>query len=754
MGRTAAAYALPAALVVTGWLGLEQPIRDGRTAVLLALLALLPALAPTWPRRAAALAGAAVVAAAVALGVPAAALRPRDGDAFFAPLLSRFVEGFLDFYDVAVPFAPLERPLMGGVVLLAIFGFCAGLALAVAARRALAAALVLVAGASWPATLVGGGTLQRGGLILAATLLLLAVARPRPSRVYRHTAVAVALLVVASLAAATSPAVAKGEFVAWSDWDVYDRPQDPVGVRYVWNANYGGISFPKKRTTVLRVEGPDRAHYWRATTLDVFDGLRWREHVPTLAASSGRKLLTSDPLLPEAARDPRNWLKTDVSVEALRDRRLPAPSMPVAYDPRGIGRLEYGPGNVATLRGGLAREQEYTVWSYTPNPTPAQLARASTSTTLRRSAQTQYLEVLAGLETPPFAYPRRWADIGRLYTYSPRLEAYRPLADEARRVAGGARSAYAAAVALEAFFRSSRFEYDEQPPVAAGVPPLVSFVTGHRRGYCQQFAGAMALMLRYLGVPARVAAGFTSGSYDARARRWTVTDHDAHAWVEVWFDGWGWLPFDPTPGRGRLSGAYTTASRNFDYASVASIMRSLSRSNPGLNLAPGAGREAPERVTPSRDLPGDLTGTAARGGDRSASLLRLLALVAAALAAAIALAKAVLRRSRYLTRDPRRVAAACRSELVDILADQRIAVPAGATLAELATTVRARLGVDARPFQVAAGAARFAPPEEAASAARRARRELRRLRRSIRRRLTSAQRLRGLLSVRSLGLSG
>ncbi len=71
-------------------------------------------------------------------------------------------------------------------------------------------------------------------------------------------------------------------------------------------------------------------------------------------------------------------------------------------------------------------------------------------------------------------------------------------------------------------------------------------MTETRSGYCQHFAGAMALMLRYLGIPARVAAGFASGTYSKD--HWTVTDHDAHAWVEVWFAGYGWLPFDPTPG--------------------------------------------------------------------------------------------------------------------------------------------------------------------------------------------------------------
>jgi transglutaminase-like putative cysteine protease len=57
----------------------------------------------------------------------------------------------------------------------------------------------------------------------------------------------------------------------------------------------------------------------------------------------------------------------------------------------------------------------------------------------------------------------------------------------------------------------------------------------------------MALMLRTLGIPARVAAGFTPGSYNADTKEYRVRDLDAHSWVDVWFEGIGWVPFDPTP---------------------------------------------------------------------------------------------------------------------------------------------------------------------------------------------------------------
>ena len=88
-----------------------------------------------------------------------------------------------------------------------------------------------------------------------------------------------------------------------------------------------------------------------------------------------------------------------------------------------------------------------------------------------------------------------------------------------------------------------------------------------KRGYCQHFAGAMALMLRFLGIPARVAAGFTSGKREDGG--WTVTDHNAHAWVEVWFPGYGWLAFDPTPGRGALAADYSVSSSGFNAGDAA-----------------------------------------------------------------------------------------------------------------------------------------------------------------------------------------
>jgi hypothetical protein len=110
-------------------------------------------------------------------------------------------------------------------------------------------------------------------------------------------------------------------------------------------------------------------------------------------------------------------------------------------------------------------------------------------------------------------------------------------------LAAGTRSPYAYAVAISRYL-DRHFAYNENPP--ARPYPLVSFLFQDKIGYCQQFSGTMALLLRMGGVPARVAAGFTSGSRDSHGR-FEVTDIDAHAWVEVWFPRYGWVRFDPTP---------------------------------------------------------------------------------------------------------------------------------------------------------------------------------------------------------------
>ena len=173
------------------------------------------------------------------------------------------------------------------------------------------------------------------------------------------------------------------------------------------------------------------------------------------------------------------------------------------------------------------------------------------------------------------------------------------------------------------FFRTSGgFVYTNRPPPLGAVAPLVDFVTRTRAGYCQHFAGAMALMLRYLGVPARVAVGFSSGTYDAKAGVWRVTDHDAHAWVEVWFRGYGWLPFDPTPAArpGTRSAERAVRGRRPYAHSAGAVRHASARSAPGraIRASPGTGtatcrpRRSPARVQPAEQRRAELARQPAR----------------------------------------------------------------------------------------------------------------------------------------------
>jgi transglutaminase-like putative cysteine protease len=751
VARTALVYVPPALVLALGWFRLEDPRASGRTVLWLLVLALVPALAPRPRHRLLLAAGACVVAAHTAFGVWLLDVR-HD---YFGVVASRFRTGFLDFYDFALPIDPTAHRSMHGVLVAAAFGSCLALALAIASRRTFVAVLVVVVMAGWPATLLGGGQeLWRGTLILGGALVLLAGLSDRVLVFGGRALVAGVAVAACALAASTSPAVAKPEFLHWQGWDFYTRPQKPVSVSYVWNASYDDIRFPKKVTTVLKIKGPAQSLYWRAATLDVFDGRRWIEdQSQPLMPDAG------DPLLPPIVSR-KDFFREEITVQALRDRHLIGGSVPTGF------RYPVALGPVRLLRDGTAiadrtisRGERYAAFSYAPRPDPARLAE-SEPVYPPELARDGYLDVEPGLAVPAFGSPGRDARVLALFGLSsdPVLRPYAALYERAREVVGRPSNPYAAALALETWFRSSGFRYSERPG-RAGDAPLVDFVLRTKRGYCQHFAGAMALMLRYLGIPARVAAGFTSGIYDGDHRTWTVTDHDAHTWVEAWFDGYGWLPFDPTPGRGTLAASYTASSRSFDLAAARRVLTLAAaavvadpadyKQNSAFGekgLAVTLGGAADARRAPAAPL---TTG----GGAGRDSLLRLLGLVALALLAAVMLAKLILRRWRLLTTDPRRLAAACRRNLADFLADQRVVLPPSATLAEVGRTVEFEYPVDAQPFVEAATAARFGPLDGAPAAASAARRELRALERQIRRRLGFVERVLGVVSLRSLGFS-
>jgi transglutaminase-like putative cysteine protease len=753
MVRTALLGGALAAIVASSWARLEQPRPELGELVLVASLAVAPALVRGRLRIVAA-AIATLVAGSVALDVPLRSALPFDDRDIVASVVSRTWQGFLSFSDVTVPFEGIAQPLMHGAVLMAVFVFSLAGALAVAARKPPLAVAALLLGAGWPATMLpGDNELTRGLLILAVGLVLLAAVRPGPLKL-RSQALAGGAVVVLALTLSASGAVAKNQFVDWQSWDFYNKPDAPVGVSYVWRADYDGVKFPNKRTRVLEVRGSSRASYWRATTLDSFAEDHWDEDLASaepLQDDTRADFSTEElALMPSGANDTGNWTRADVTVQALRDRHLVGPSVPIAYDTRRLPEVEYASGAVAIMPRPVARGDEYTAWGFAPRPKPSVLAKSPAVYPELISEAGYYRTVERGTLTPVFGDPGReqWAQ--ETFAFDRSLRAYQPLYERALRIAGNARNPYAATVALEAWFRTGgRFTYDESPPrTFPGVPPLVFFLEQSKAGYCQHYAGAMALMLRYLGIPSRVAAGFTSGTFDRERRVWNVSDRNAHTWVEVWFHGFGWLPFDPTPGRGNLSGPYSASSFSFDAPGARDVLAAagLAAADQLLRFQLARGQE-----TSSRGTPRDLRPSGEQvGGGGGISRGAIVALVLLGLAFALVLGKLVLRRSRYFTRDPRRLAGAYRQELVDFLADQRVDVPASATLDELRALVVARTGVDARRLVETLGLARFGPASAAAAAAKRARGELRLVRRRLRRSLSAGERLRGAFSVRSL----
>jgi len=183
--------------------------------------------------------------------------------------------------------------------------------------------------------------------------------------------------------------------------------------------------------------------------------------------------------------------------------------------------------------------------------------------------------------------------------------AYTTLPDElppsvvalAERVAAGAVSDYERAVRLQAFFQRE-FTYDVSRRPGNGTNQLVEFLSeDDRRGYCEQFASAMAVMLRALDVPARVSVGLLRPE-EIGFRSFEFSSRDMHAWPEVYLDGYGWVMFEPTPtahtrslpdySRGVRPDEPDPGTRSPDASASPSASQQLSPSASPSAVAPGA----------------------------------------------------------------------------------------------------------------------------------------------------------------------
>jgi len=386
-------------------------------------------------------------------------------------------------------------------------------------------------------------------LLLAAFLWL--------ERVQRAAAPAALGVVAAAclLALVTAPRL---EGAALLDYERFGESlTGGAGTSYEWNHRYGPLDWPRDGREVLRVKARDRA-YWKAADLTQFDGVRWRED-PAVRAQTLDTPLRRD--------RPRWQQRISVTLRALRSTRFVAAgtALQISKSPR--QPVPAGPGLYETEDKLLRRGHSYEATVYTPRPTASEM-RASTQT----AQGTPYPESLRrryGLIGLPAADAR-----DRTRSTGPRVAAVPLWGEQAAPLVfgGGSQQAarldfastpyarmYALARRLRAraatpydFVRAierhlaAGFAYSETP--RGGRYPLQSFLFDDRAGYCQQFSGAMALLLRLGGVPARIATGFAPGSPSAeRGGQYIVRDIDAHSWVEVYFPNIGWVTRDPTP---------------------------------------------------------------------------------------------------------------------------------------------------------------------------------------------------------------
>ena len=128
---------------------------------------------------------------------------------------------------------------------------------------------------------------------------------------------------------------------------------------------------------VLRVDGPSTPHYWRTTTLDVFDDNHWFERLFSLEqVDHDAQTLQLPQLIPSRARDEETWVEQRIRVEALVDDHLAAAGTPVALDARSLGTVFLLSGGVLRANTPVGEGESYRIWSYAPDPAPRSLARA------------------------------------------------------------------------------------------------------------------------------------------------------------------------------------------------------------------------------------------------------------------------------------------------------------------------------------------------------------------------------------------
>jgi transglutaminase-like putative cysteine protease len=748
------------------WARLERPAIDSADLGILIALAIAPGLAWALTRR------WLVVAAVVPLSVWGAVwstfgYQPweRNHPFYIRRIFDGLRDGAHSWFDTVTPFDPGRFPATGHLVELSFFALGALFAWLLLDGRlavpAVAAAFALFAIPSTAGSFDSPGF--RAALFLALAIGTLAVMQRRePLRgagILQLGALAAAA-VICGLVVGGAPAVAKGAFLDWRNWNplIGEGPRADVG--YVWDQDYGPLRWPKQKLTMFEVDSP-RPLYWKAAVLTEFDVDRWKAAPLEQAPLGGTDVVgVPESLLPPKASRPDHAGDVIVStfkIKSLADAHLLAPGQGLAWSlDRTVDAVVNTDGSAEVSRD-PSRNQQYDVRSYSPDPTATALAKA----------EGFYPGPIASGVTINGRRVPVWGTVGsgEPETFDgvldPRLIA---ASDDAWAKSGAADAAtqYAAVVLLESYLRSDAFTYNQTPKYKGDMPVLAEFLLQTHVGYCQMFSGAMAFVLRMHGIPARVAVGFTEGT-QSRADHYVVKDRNAHAWVESYFPGYGWLPFEPTPGRTLqllASSSNTRFGNNFQGLNPTAALRNIGLPN-GSPAAAGsalanllarqgvANGDLGNRKGPLGSGSGFTGDVPAPGSGGRGSFIGWVFTAIVLVIAALAALKFAAVRWRWLRRGPRGQASAAFHELSTYLGDQGVTVPQNATFEELAGLVHRSWGIDASGLATAGSAARYAPPARAARAGREVRPQLRRVKRELRRNVPRSDRASGALRLRS-----
>lgn len=298
---------------------------------------------------------------------------------------------------------------------------------------------------------------------------------------------------------------------------------------------------------------------WRGISLANFDGQRWW-NPPEAHLYRG---LNNAPL-DLVQLDPSSFYSPAAPLP-----RLSTFSYRVVMEPLGLDLFFLAPVPMK-LNG------DYRILEIAPDGSVYNAHRVATSSGIRMAENTQAIGVYtAEADTrDPEALVRNSNSrdypphVSSLYLQLPRVDPR--VASLAREITASAGSNYARARALESYLKT-HFGYTLQLPGVRVADPLAYFLFERKKGHCEYFASSMTVMLRTLGIPARVVNGFRGGEYNDLTGSYIIREKDAHSWVEAYFPEFGWVSFDPTPpGNNASEGA--TWSRLALYMDAASQM--------------------------------------------------------------------------------------------------------------------------------------------------------------------------------------